>query len=224
MPHELTFRRSLGRLVTLTVVFALSIFVVGCKDSPSALGPTIVDRPPPAPRPAPELIPVPRGPASLAIEALGVVLRFPQSDGYLYYRATIVLRETSGNSGATIQRVVVTGPDEINDNGPWCWGDTPIRVEPGRSLDVFHTEAGVKVLGDYCAPYVRAKVQSFPFDLQVTVKDYDAREGIVEARHVVINSRASDSGGVDHAAPLLPLRLFRRNAPLDSELRRIVFP
>jgi hypothetical protein len=187
MCHESTFRRSLRRLVTPPVVVALSILVVSCHGSPSAPGPTIVDGPPSAPRPVPELIPAPRGPASLAIEALGVVLRFPPINGYWYYRATFVLRETSGNGGATIQRVVVTGPDDINDNGPWCWGDSPIRVQPGRTLDVFHTEAGVNVLGDYCAPYVRAKAQSFPFNLHVTFKDDDAHQGIVEARYVVIN-------------------------------------
>ena len=88
-------------------------------------------------------------------------MRFPFTDGYYYYRVRFLLRERSGNSNAIIQRVVVTSGDEVNDNGPWCWGDVPIRVPAGNALDVFQTDAGVKVLGDSCAPYVRSRSESF---------------------------------------------------------------
>ena len=125
--------------------------------------------------------------ASIAIEDLSASERFSGSliAGSYWYRATFLLRETSGNSSATIQRVVVTAAGSTNDNGPSCWGDTPIRVPPGRTLDVFKTDAGLKVLGDYCAPYISSPVVPFQFHLIVTFRDDGGHEGSVETSATV---------------------------------------
>jgi hypothetical protein len=113
------------------------------------------------------------------------VTSFPSTNGYYYYRVRFLIREISGIGSAIIQRVVVTSADGVDDTGPWCWGDTPIGVSAGKVLDVFQTDAGVKILGDYCAPYVRSRSESFRVNLRVTFTDDLGNEGAVETDFAV---------------------------------------
>jgi hypothetical protein len=128
----------------------------------------------------PEPTPLPSGPASLAIEQVSIVSKFPPSDGFNYYWVRFLLRETGGQGGAMIERVQITAPDSNDDTGPWCWGDSPLWVPPGGTLNVFHDDTGIRVLGDYCAPAIRARSQSFQLDVRVTFRDRTGGEGVTE--------------------------------------------
>jgi hypothetical protein len=177
MRRGFSIGRARRRVPGLTASMAPFVLLMGCTGPPSAPSAPAVH--------VPVASADPRGPASLVIEGLSVSLRVAPSDAFLNYRVRFLLRETSGNSGATIQRVVVTSADETNDNGPWCWGDAPIRIQPGSTLDVFQTEAGVKVLGDYCAPYAHASGESIPLSVLVTFRDDGGREESVRTSAII---------------------------------------
>jgi hypothetical protein len=81
------------------------------------------------------------------------------------------VRETSGHSGATIRRIVVTSPDAVNDNDPSCWGDLPVTVAAGGTLDVSTPEKVKALLGDYCAPAAIAHSDSFQLTVSITYAD-----------------------------------------------------
>jgi hypothetical protein len=60
-----------------------------------------------------------------------------------------LLRETTGNSGATILNVLTgDGRGGADSTGPGCWGKV-LRVPPGGMLDTFYTQEGADWLS-YC--------------------------------------------------------------------------
>ena len=162
---------------SLAAVIGMSLLVISCEDK-SITGPSPGQPEPLAPRP-PE-------PASLVIERLSVdlparVLR----DGTSWYRVKFFVRETSGRSAAVIRRIVVTSPDAVDDTGPWCWGDSPIIVASGGTLDVFTPETVQILLGDYCAPGAIAHSGSFPLTVSITFTDATGGERVVEASTII---------------------------------------
>ena len=168
------------RLLALAVLSLLVGIAAGCHSSPvtpSLPGPLVED-PPTPPRP-----PLP----ALEIEGLSVsVTDRPDGDGYFYYRARFLLRETSGKAGAIIENVWPVspdGPDEGYSYGPVCFGRV-LRVEAGSTLDMFLTDEGLKSLRE-CAPHTWAKKKVPELALVVTYKSDDGRMGTATASGVV---------------------------------------
>jgi hypothetical protein len=166
-------RRSWGRNTvrlsssfrSLAVVIGMALLVTSCEDRPNHVtGPSQGQTSP--------VTPAPPQPASLVIDQLSVGQPpLALQDGKFWYRVKFFVRETSGHSGATIRRIVVTSPDAVNDNAPWCWGDVPITVAPGGTLDVFTPETVKILLGDYCAPAALAHSDSFQLTVSITYTD-----------------------------------------------------
>ena len=127
-------------LLAFAVFAAASLVFSSCDKAPSSPGPLPpVWTPPPSPPP-------PASIAMLAIEQLSVV---PLSDPRFGYDVRFQLRETSGNSGATLQDVFVGDLFGGGDHtGPGCWGQA-LRVPPGGTLDTFYSDAGRNWLS-YC--------------------------------------------------------------------------
>jgi hypothetical protein len=163
-------RRALG------AVLAAALLTTSCQDRPYD------ERPYPFPGPTPGQPGPSSEPPSLVIERLSVgTPPLALEDGTFWYRVKFLIRETSGHSSALIQRIVVTSPDAVNDNDPWCWGDVPIVVPAGGVLDLIDPEHVKKMLGDYCAPATIALPASFQLDVSITFLDESEREGTVEA-------------------------------------------
>ena len=122
---------------------AASLLVVGCSGPAAPSSVTSSNT-----APIPEV--TNRVSASLtAVDAFAVV--HPESrESRWGYGVGFLLRETSGKSGARIDRIVVHGPSGSDATGPGCWLDT-LRVPPLGSLDTFYTDEGARWLG-YCGP------------------------------------------------------------------------
>lgn len=150
---------------SLAIFVGMALLVTSCEDRPNPVtGPSQGQTSPGAPAPP--------QPASLIIDQLSVGQPpFALQDGKSWYRVKFFIRETSGHSGATIRRIVVTSPDAVNDNAPWCWGDLPITVAAGGTLDVFTPETVKSLLGDYCAPAALAHSDSFQLTVSITYTD-----------------------------------------------------
>ena len=116
-------------------------------------------------------------PASLVIERLTVDVS--GQNGYFGYLTRFLLRETTGQSGATILGIVVAGPSGSDATGPGCWIDK-LWVPPGGTLDTFYTDAGLDWLL-YCAPGSGGRERNPQLRVRVTFIDDGGREGIVEA-------------------------------------------
>lgn len=171
MQRELTERNRLQiRGVLAAAVIVLLAASPGCHDQWGGLPPN-----PPIP------VPLPTGPpvASLTIEDAWVSLRPASTPRTFWGEVRFLLRETSGESGATIREVLIPGGSD--PAGPACWqGD--LRVPPGGTLDRFYTDAGLSSLG-YCAPWalvVDAATGSHPIVVSVTFYDDGGRLGKVE--------------------------------------------
>ena len=159
---------------SLAIFIGMALLVTSCEDRPNPVtGPGQGQTSPVAPAPP--------QPASLVIDQLSVGLPpLALQDGKFLYRVKFFVRETSGHSGATIRRIVVTSPDAVNDNDPWCWGDRPITVAAGGTLDVFTPETVKILLGDYCAPAALAHSDSFQLTVSITYTDATG-ESMVDA-------------------------------------------
>jgi hypothetical protein len=168
--------------VSLTAV-VVGVLFIGCSQptSPtvSSPAPSIVPSPAPAP-------PAPAATSVLAVSRFTVTVVPPAKPGDAFnYNEKFVLTETSGKSGATVQKIESStdkGDTEITDVG--CWRNT-IRVEPGGSLDVF--EVGRDSIGDlsYCAPFAASRTETSRVSIVVTFTDDDGRSGIVQATATV---------------------------------------
>ena len=109
----------------LAVVIGMALLVTSCGDEWKPVTA-------PSQGQAGPVTPGPPEPASLVIDQLSVGLPpLALQDGKFWYRVKFFVRETSGRSGASIHRIVVTSPDAVNDNDPSCWGDLPIGVAAG---------------------------------------------------------------------------------------------
>jgi hypothetical protein len=146
---------------------ALGLLFIGCSGSPSTpAAPTPVPSSPtqPAPTPPPTTNP---SSASVVIEDPFAIVR---SDGSRFgYDVRFLLRETSGASGATIERIVIYGPSGSDETGSICWKDQ-IRVPAGGALDTFYTDAGAQSL-TYCGPGSGGTTASPVLAAAVTFRD-----------------------------------------------------
>ena len=163
-------------IVVLVVVFAAT----AC-GSPVSPTPTPARAPgtaaPATPTPAPATS------AALLIEQLSIRVH-PQTQGQFGYEPRFLLREASGNSGATIQNIAVVAPNGNTDNaGPLCWRET-IRVPPEEVLDTFFTDAGANYLS-YCAPGSGGHSATPDLLVVVTFIDDEGHSGAVQSRATV---------------------------------------
>jgi hypothetical protein len=103
--------------------------------------------------------------------AFAIVHRQPLGEppGYYGYELRFLLRETSGRSGATVERIVIYGPSGSDETGPGCWRDQ-LRVPPGGVLDTFHTDVGSLWLL-YCGPGTGGFTATPSLMIRVTLKD-----------------------------------------------------
>jgi hypothetical protein len=167
-------------VLTLAAFIPSLVLIASCSGTPSAPGPPPQSRPPAAVPSPPAAVPLPTTAASLVIERISVLV-YPQQLGDPFgYEPRFQLRETSGNSGATIQNIFVgdlMGGGDNTDAG--CWRAT-LRVPPGGTLDTFYTDDGFKWLG-YCAPSSDGRTQSPELRLVVSFTDDEGRTGTVQA-------------------------------------------
>ena len=154
------------------------VVIAGCTESP------VSPWPPPAAREPP---PNPPSFASVAIEAPLVVLRPDAIPGQFWVAVRFLLKETGGNSGATIQSIFVrngrTGSGE-QISGLCTEG---LRIPAGGVLDVFYTDEGYRWLS-YCAPanvaLIGSPILEFPVRVSVVFLDDEGRMGRVDATAV----------------------------------------
>jgi hypothetical protein len=177
-----------NRPLILAALVASLVWHPGCGSAPFAPSPS--PQPgsggaPPLPQPAP----APSQPAAtLAIEELTVTEYppTPERDGkglllhdYYSYVVRFLLRETSGNSGATIREVVVGNvPGEGETMGGDCLGD--LRVPPGGTRDDFYTEKNVR-RWSYRYPAPASPIPLERIRVIVTFKDDHGVIGTVNA-------------------------------------------
>jgi hypothetical protein len=89
------------------------------------------------------------------------------------YDVRFLLHETGGLSGATVTGIYVSGPDGSDGTGPSCWGDA-LRVPPGGTLDIFHSDAGREWLA-YCAPGTGGAIAKPNLIVEVSFSDDEGR-------------------------------------------------
>ena len=164
-------------LTTVALIVSLAVAAAGCS-SPTA--PNAITYFPPLPSPTPLPPPSPPTAAAVVIEDAWAGVRWPNDlDKSFGFGPRFLLRETGGKSGATLLRIVVSGPNGTDETDPGCWGPT-LRVPPGGTLDTFYTDAGFKWLL-YCAPGTGGSHMVSQVGLSVTFADDEGRVGVVGA-------------------------------------------
>jgi hypothetical protein len=165
------------RLIVAVIFSAALLSFAGCESGiPTPTFPSAVVSQPASAPPAP--------PAAVAVARLEVsnftatVVTPTKASDPFWYETRFRLTETTGVSGATIQRVkaAIAGGDS-DETGPECWR-TPIRVEPGGTLDVFDT--GWRSLS-YCAPGTSSRIEVSPVSVTITFADDFGGIGTVTA-------------------------------------------
>jgi hypothetical protein len=115
--------------------------------------------------------------AVLTVSGFFVTTGFDRSGGPVF-NERFKLTETSGKSGATIQKIESLVNGTVTHNtGPSCWNG-PVRVAPGATLDLF--DAGRDTLGT-CAPSFSGYSDAARVTIVVTFTDDEGRSGSVEA-------------------------------------------
>jgi hypothetical protein len=115
--------------------------------------------------------------AVLTVSGFFVTTGFDRSGGPVF-NERFKLTETSGKSGATIQKIESLVNGTVTHNtGPSCWYG-PVRVAPGATLDLF--DAGRDTLGT-CAPSFSGHGDAARVTIVVTFTDDEGRSGSVEA-------------------------------------------
>ncbi len=115
--------------------------------------------------------------AVLTVSGFFVTTRFDKSGGSVF-NERFKLTETSGKSGATIQKIESSVNGTVrHSTGPGCW-TAPIRVAPGATLDLF--DAGWDTLGN-CAPSFSGHSDAARVTIVVTFADDEGRSGTAEA-------------------------------------------
>jgi hypothetical protein len=139
--------------------------------------------------------------AAVAIEAAFANVRWDPS-GHFNYGLRLLLRETSGQSSATINRVIVGGPsgrDEFEYNEEFVIGPGPsgpidsgpnacrisdmLRMPAHGELDTFYTDEGARWLV-YCAPGASGNVAVPALYVTVIFRD---DSGVIGSVGVPIN-------------------------------------
>jgi len=156
-------------VVRRAVLLLLMSVAAACGDSPVA--PAL---PPPPPLPTPR--------ASLVIEDPYVTARPVSFSNDLELEVRFLLRETSHNSGATIQSIFFTG----DTRGGAC--TKGLYVPAGGVLDTFYTDEGLASLG-YCSSDLGTItgplsefLSKYPMAVMVVFADDDGRLGTVSTR------------------------------------------
>ena len=104
--------------------------------------------------------------------------------GYIY-EVRLLLRESSGRSGATIKSIDVSNPNPApggtgsQGTGESCWVDTQ-RAPPGGTLDTFYTDAGSRWLS-YCYVGIDGPAVVSSLKVDVRFQDDDGHAGSVAA-------------------------------------------
>jgi hypothetical protein len=95
------------------------------------------------------------------------------------YEPRFQLRETSGNSGATIAQLAISASNTTEFTGPACWRDA-LRVPPGGTLDTFYSDAGTQWLS-YCGAGGSGPTQTPTVVIKVTFTDDNGQLATAEA-------------------------------------------
>ena len=122
--------------------------------------------------------PEPGAGATLVLESISVYVSGPSPSGYYGYLVRFRVRETGGQSSATIGDILVSGPDGSALTGPSCWGDQLV-VPAGGRLDTFDTDEGLRWLL-YCAPGVAGRTANPTLRIKVNYVDHRGRPGVAE--------------------------------------------
>jgi hypothetical protein len=148
------------------------VFLAGCN------GPSPLPSTPSGLTPGPPPAPAPQGPVSSASVTVENPFAIVRPIGSKYgYAVRFLLRETSGASGATIERIVIHGPSGSDEAGPSCWRDA-LRVPPKGELDTFYTDAGAASLS-YCGPGAEGNTATPTLDAVVMFRDDNGVAGSV---------------------------------------------
>ena len=158
------------------VTCALLAVAIGCgsacdsehRSIPIPVAPTVASAPPPI-APVAE-----RSPAVLEITNVTIeeLTPRPGQRDYVYF-VKFSLTESTGKSGATIQRIWSSAGQGSEETGAECWREQ-IRVAPGRTLDVF--DKGWDALA-YCAPVAVSTIQASSVLISVAFTDDEGRYG-----------------------------------------------
>ena len=169
-------RRRVGLAVTGIVAWSVAM---GCDSPPRT--PTTPSPPPiPSTAPTPPTAPPPAFDATLSSASVVIedaFVRVHSNRNRFDYGVRFLLRETGGRSGATVSGVTIVGPEGSDITGPSCWRET-IRVPPGATIDLFHTDAGQQHLL-YCAPTSGGVTSRPNLTVEVSFSDDDGKSSTV---------------------------------------------
>lgn len=157
------------------VLTAVLSTLVGCSSASTPSSPIVPSVPAPQPRP-----PQPATAARLALSKFTITV----VPGYTA-AVRFVLTETGGLTGATIETVTTSSPQEADITGASCWKQ-PIHVNANSTLDVFDT--GWSSLS-YCAPDFGGPVAASDSTLMVKidfVDDSGARGSVMAVAPTII--------------------------------------
>ena len=143
--HELAVRRRSWQGATAAIALCALLAFPACSEQ--SVGPSLSPPPPPPPPPA-----------ALTIEDLSLLVQegpcsYYYSEAHRCVRPLFILRETGGTSGATIQDVLILGPDGADAGligGPACPHNKNIRVPPGETSDIFQRDIANPGRDGYC--------------------------------------------------------------------------
>ena len=109
--------------------------------------------------------------ATMVISSFHVTAQ-PEGAGRIL--ASFSLVETGGRSGATLESIRFSdAAGETDEIGTWCWGDVPIRIAPGGSLDASALA--------YCQPALLTKAPGTSATLTVTYRGDDGQHATATA-------------------------------------------
>ena len=97
------------------------------------------------------------------------------------YQVRLLVRESSGRSGATVKAITVYNPNHAAGEtysqvtSESCWRDT-LRAPAGGTLDVFYTDSGANWLS-YCYAGIGAAPGVSRLSVEVTFTDDDGHPG-----------------------------------------------
>ena len=126
---------------------------------------------------SPPAIPASNNPSNAAVALESAFAIVTSQGGSFGYGVRFLLRETSGQSGATIDRIDVYGPSGADGTDVGCWKQS-LRLDASGTLDTFHSDAGAEWLS-YCAPGSGGSTASPSLHVAVSFRDDNGVPGLI---------------------------------------------